>query len=403
MKRTVVLFISSFLAVVVRVGCTTQDDVERLSSNLLQNYNARIRPPYNNSDVLTVHISLILVTIIEYDDVSGVLSVVAGPTVLWNDNRLQWNPTNYSGTSTLLLPRSSIWFPPIFVINSADELNIFAADNTLITRISSNGDVFDATANKIKTTCISDMTYFPFDKQTCTIMMGVWNYWYNEIILECLGSSINLGYYTPHNIWDMHSSSCETFSDGLFKGVVQYSVTLKRKPLYFCMNMLAPMLLLILLTPLVFVLPVDSGERISFAVTIFLSMAVFMTLVADNLPKSSTPMARTSSFLLVSLLYSVSTITAVMLNMRLYHSNLNTKYVTLIKRFQYALQFRCVLCCWHCKKGNQVEEKNGEFRDKDLTDCQTLARTFDKIALSYSFIFIFAVVLAYLLLVVNVP
>ena len=394
---------SLLLAIVVPIGCTTQDDIDRLSSDLLKNYNARIRPPYNNSDVLTVHISLILVTIIEYDDVSGVLSVVGSASTLWNDNRLQWNAAKYSGTSMLLLPRSLLWFPPIFVINSADELNIFAADTSLMVRIFSNGNVLDASANKMKTTCISDMTYFPFDKQTCTIMLGIWNYWNTEAVLECLGSSIDLSYYTPHNIWDMHSSSCETFPDGLFKGVVQYSVTLKRKSLYFCVNMLAPMLLLILLTPLVFVLPVDSGERISFAVTIFLSMAVFMTLVADNLPKSSTSMARTSSFLLVSLLYSVSTITAAMLNMRLYHSNPNTKYLNIIKRIQYVLQLRFVFCCRRCKMRNRVKEKNCEFHDEGLTDCQILARTFDRIAISYSIAFILAVVVAYLLSVVNAP
>ena len=53
-------------------------------------------------------------------------------------------------------------------------------------------------------------------------------------------------------------------------------------------NMVLPVIILAVLGAFVFVLPVESGEKIGFALTILLSMSVVMTIVSDNIPPIST-------------------------------------------------------------------------------------------------------------------
>ncbi|XP_033747863.1 neuronal acetylcholine receptor subunit alpha-7-like [Pecten maximus] len=68
--------------------------------------------------------------------------------------------------------------------------------------------------------------------------------------------------------------------------------------------MTVPVMLLCFLNPFVFLLPSSSGERISYTITMFLSLAVYMTLIGDILPKVSENMAGMSYFLLAVLFYS---------------------------------------------------------------------------------------------------
>jgi hypothetical protein len=44
-------------------------------------------------------------------------------------------------------------------------------------------------------------------------------------------------------------------------------------------------------------LPAESGERISYAITVLLAIAVFMTMISDYLPKTSQTMSRFCYFL----------------------------------------------------------------------------------------------------------
>ncbi|GFN81689.1 acetylcholine receptor subunit alpha [Plakobranchus ocellatus] len=65
-----------------------------------------------------------------------------------------------------------------------------------------------------------------------------------------------------------------------------------------------PVVLMSLLSPLVFVLPEDSGERVSYAVTLLLSLAVFMGFVASLLPQTSEPLSLCIVYMFVLLIHS---------------------------------------------------------------------------------------------------
>jgi len=62
---------------------------------------------------------------------------------------------------------------------------------------------------------------------------------------------------------------------------------MKRRVLYYMINIVFPCLWLSILSTLTFWLPPDSGEKITLGITVLLAFSVFMLLVAENMPKTS--------------------------------------------------------------------------------------------------------------------
>lgn len=100
---------------------------------------------------------------------------------------------------------------------------------------------------------------------------------------------------------------------------VVFQYTLKRRPMFVIVNVLLPIILMSMINLLVFVLPVESGERISFAITILLALAVFLTLVSENLPKTSEPISYLSYYLMSMMVHSILMTIATIFTLRLYY------------------------------------------------------------------------------------
>ena len=62
---------------------------------------------------------------------------------------------------------------------------------------------------------------------------------------------------------------------------------LQRRHLFHVIIFVVPNALLYMLSGLVFVIPVESGEKISFAITILLAQFVSLGMISDMLPSSS--------------------------------------------------------------------------------------------------------------------
>lgn len=63
-------------------------------------------------------------------------------------------------------------------------------------------------------------------------------------------------------------------------------MNLKRKPLFYVMNMLFPCLLITFVATFGFMLPPDSGEKVNLSITVLLSLAVFQLIVLETIPAS---------------------------------------------------------------------------------------------------------------------
>ncbi len=62
---------------------------------------------------------------------------------------------------------------------------------------------------------------------------------------------------------------------------------MERKSLYSVVNILLPVVLMSLIDLLVFILPPESGEKISLGITVLLAYSVFMLVISETLPRNS--------------------------------------------------------------------------------------------------------------------
>ena len=101
--------------------------------------------------------------------------------------------------------------------------------------------------------------------------------------------------------------------------------TIKRAPLYYNIVVACPTLLFSLLNPLVFLLPVESGDRIGLSTTILLSYAIFLTMVQMAVPASSNPMSLLLVMMIVTITVSGICVAVTIYISSIYHRNPESK------------------------------------------------------------------------------
>ncbi|XP_018651587.1 putative nachr subunit [Schistosoma mansoni] len=92
----------------------------------------------------------------------------------WIDERLTWNPQDYNNLSRIRIPCQKLWLPDIVLYNSADDYKTDYMQSKAMVQY--NGNVFWPPPAKLRSTCKIDITYFPFDDQSCTMKFGSWTY-----------------------------------------------------------------------------------------------------------------------------------------------------------------------------------------------------------------------------------
>lgn len=68
---------------------------------------------------------------------------------------------------------------------------------------------------------------------------------------------------------------------------ITFNFTLRRKTLFFTINLIIPCICINMLTALGFYLPSDCGEKISLCISILLSLSIFQLLLMDLVPPTS--------------------------------------------------------------------------------------------------------------------
>ncbi|KAJ8378603.1 hypothetical protein AAFF_G00238150 [Aldrovandia affinis] len=259
-----------------------------LLKELLKDYNRMERPVANDSHPLTVNISMILVQIMDVDEKNQVLTTNVWLQMHWYDHYLQWNQSAYPGVKNLRFTTDQIWTPDILLYNSADD----KFDSTFKTnvKVNSNGFCQYLPPGIFMSTCNVDVRWFPFDMQRCELKFGSWTF--DGWLLDLQMTDADISGYMPNGEWDLvevPGTRNEVYYDCCKEPYpdVTFIITIRRRTLYYALNLLIPCVLLSSMTLLIFLLPADSGEKISLGITVLLSLTVFMLLVAEIMPATS--------------------------------------------------------------------------------------------------------------------
>ncbi|KAL8562674.1 hypothetical protein ACOMHN_011245 [Nucella lapillus] len=280
-------------------------DEQRLYKRLRWNYDPFTRPVYNASHPVVVTIGITLTQIFDLDEKNQVLTTNVWLDHEWKDEKMVWDPAEYNGLKVLRIPCKHIWKPDIVLYNSVEDYT----DGYMqaLAMVSHDGSVFWPPIVKFHSTCQIDITFFPFDDQVCYLKLGSWAYdgfqvcyfkpgsWaFDGFQVDIINRStgVDLSNYVSNGEWMLlkveavrnvvYYPCCpEPFPD------VRFIIYLRRRTLYYTYNVIIPCVMLSTLTLLVFWMSPESGEKVTLGLTVLLAFSVFMLLIAENMPATS--------------------------------------------------------------------------------------------------------------------
>ncbi|XP_033725751.1 acetylcholine receptor subunit beta-type unc-29-like [Pecten maximus] len=341
----------------------TMDDWIRLNNTLFSNYSKEIYPVYDFNDTLVINTAMFLLSILDFDEIAGVITLNGGVGFSWTDFRLTWDPSNFGGIEDILINSTLAWTPKAYLLNTAEDMEPFNLKDFGI-RLMYNGNCFIAPGKIMKATCSVDMSDFPLDSHLCSILITLWGVHIDETRLGYNSTEFIMQYYTANGEWDIVDTSV-AYSTATVYGVF-FNINIKRRPIFFALSLIIPILLLCFLNPFVFLIPASSGERISYTITMFLALAVYMSIIGDSLPSISENMAGMSFFLLITLICSSSLIILTIFTLR---------YEALSDVSDFPRIIRRLTICFMKKGKNKVNarihcvDEKEEQRETDEIDC----------------------------------
>uniref|UniRef100_A0A4W4DMW3 Cholinergic receptor, nicotinic, alpha 9 n=1 Tax=Electrophorus electricus TaxID=8005 RepID=A0A4W4DMW3_ELEEL len=286
------------------VHCAQGHYAQQLLNDLMENYSNALRPVEDMDKTLNVTLQITLSQIKDMDERNQVLIAYLWIRQTWYDAYLKWNKNEYDGLEVIRIPSSLVWRPDLVLYNKADDDLPGPVDTNVVLRYT--GEItWDAPAIT-KSSCVVDVSYFPFDSQHCNLTFGSWTYNGNQVDITMAMDSGDLSDFVENVEWECRGmpavKSVVTYgccSDPYPD--ITYTLLLKRRSSFYIYNLLLPCFLISFLAPLGFYLPADSGEKVSLGVTVLLALTVFQLVVAESMPPSES----------VPLIYYITTMTMV--------------------------------------------------------------------------------------------
>ncbi|XP_033728878.1 neuronal acetylcholine receptor subunit beta-3-like [Pecten maximus] len=337
------------------VHSATSDNVKALYTNIFttNSYNKRVRPSLDLSTPTNLYVDLDLVAISDISEVQEKMTTTASLFIMWTDEYLKWNPSDYNDTMTIYLPQDIIWKPDIALENGFSKL-VELGDNFILTTVSFDGSVIWRPFEVFDTKCSINIKYFPFDQQTCSLKFGVWTNPLSDITIAVGSNGVILQEYQSNGEWDIVKTSSEASVSSQFGALVTYTITVQRKPQYILLNVVLPILLLSILSVFVFALPIESGEKMGYVMTVYLAFAVFLTIVSASLPESSS-MSLLSMYLVILVLMGTAIVIITTLELRLHYRDSSHE---ISKVFRYMIRSSKIL---QCKKSHKKVDDSSKI------------------------------------------
>uniref|UniRef100_A0AC34F3F2 Uncharacterized protein n=1 Tax=Panagrolaimus sp. ES5 TaxID=591445 RepID=A0AC34F3F2_9BILA len=233
-------------------------------------YNKNVRPVVNSSQALKVKFGASLIRIIDVDEVNQVLTTNLWLEMQWFDYKLKWDPSKFNNIRKLHIPSDQIWIPDILLYNNADgEPHISIMSDAIVYY---TGMVVWKPPSIYKSFCTIDITYYPYDIQSCQMKFGGWSY--NGFLLDItqlpsrpedvietrydelgrdyqfLKLGMDLSMFYPSLEWDVIELTSKRHEQ-LYPGCcgqdmyidITFEVTLRRKALFYTINLVIPFLI----------------------------------------------------------------------------------------------------------------------------------------------------------------
>ncbi|XP_046753204.1 neuronal acetylcholine receptor subunit alpha-7-like [Diprion similis] len=267
----------------------------RLKKRLLCDYDPTV-PPGNPGESTGVLLTL-YPKFIDFDESSNTMVFHAWLAMMWRIRGLRWSDKD---SPLLHVASDEIWVPPIAHYNSAGKSrgpNGIPKSECLI---SPNGHTLCVASLKYVSNCVTDYRNWPFDRHKCTIVLASWAYKAEEIDYHAMNHwemfpGISVFNFTPNAQWKLLALEHTQVEDGIAEGytfpTIIYTVAIARNSASMRTVILAPAILLVVLTLTVLWLDPISVERSVVAVLNLICNLICVMNLNEQVPfnGSTTP------------------------------------------------------------------------------------------------------------------
>lgn len=306
------------IARIAAVTYSPSDPVGVKVQELMKGYDADMPPTnMNNPNPLVVQFGYAMKSI-SYDLISGHLILEYWMRLRWLDERLSYNAVDMFGPNSEGNPylpvklysgdNPNIWYPDVVAWEAIDSepglvhkgAEVYPREkdplwNVLLIR---PGQMrVKCSPNNKAVGDVSPLERFPFELIGCPITFAPWAYTSEFLELQAppaLSQSLmqtpdSNEYTWENNLTTLKISTPTYSSNGKTYSELEIIVYMRRLPMYFLINAILPMLMMVILSSIAFWIPVNpefagAGERMSFAITCMLTIVAVDLFTADKRP-----------------------------------------------------------------------------------------------------------------------
>ncbi|KAM6172704.1 5-hydroxytryptamine receptor 3A [Erethizon dorsatum] len=304
---------------------STRPALQRLSDHLLADYRKGVRPVRDWRKATTISIDVIVYAILSVDEKNQVLTTYIWYRQFWTDEFLQWNPEDFDNITKLSIPTDSIWVPDILINEFVD---VGKSPSIPYVYVRHQGEVQNYKPLQVVTACSLDIYNFPFDVQNCSLTFTSWLHTIQDINISLwrLPEKVksDKSVFMNQGEWELLGVLTQflEFSDRESSGSyaeMKFYVVIRRRPLFYAVSLLLPSIFLMIMDIVGFYLPPDSGERVSFKITLLLGYSVFLIIVSDTLPATAIGTPLIGVYFVVCMALLVISLAETILIVRLVH------------------------------------------------------------------------------------
>ncbi|XP_062578866.1 neuronal acetylcholine receptor subunit beta-4-like [Saccostrea cucullata] len=307
-----------FSAVIGLVSGQTGTNLKDLYTYLFTTigYNKDIRPATNQGAPTQVSLDLLMTGLEGLNEAQQQMTSMGVITMKWRDEFLTWTPSSYGGATYIDVPQGLVWKPDIQIQNGLTDFAELGG-SFMNVRVFSTGDVIWTPYKVFTTKCLIEIRSFPFDRQECSIVFIAWNGDINSINITQGTNGMQLDDDLFNGLWTLSNPTTEVIIED-DESKISFKMTLERKPKTYVINIIIPMMFLLILDVFTFALPVDSGEKMGYSVTVMLSMSIFMTIVASLLPPTSSSTSYVEIYIILDVVLGTLILIITILTIRIH-------------------------------------------------------------------------------------
>uniref|UniRef100_A0A670YB93 5-hydroxytryptamine receptor 3A n=1 Tax=Pseudonaja textilis TaxID=8673 RepID=A0A670YB93_PSETE len=305
-------FIGSLFPLIFCILFLHKAALRQLSDYLFASYKKDVRPVWNWRKTTIVAIDVMIYAILSvWGGRQDTCHCFSSTLQHWVDEFLKWNPQDFDNITQMSVPTEAIWIPDILINEFVD---VGKSPEIPYVYILYNGEVRNLKPVQVVTACSLDIYNFPFDVQNCSLTFTSWLHNIRDINLSL--------WRTPEEVKNDRSVFMNQGEWELLHVLSQFrefSVVIRRRPLFYAVSLLLPSIFLMVMDIVGFYLPPDSGERVSFKITLLLGYSVFLIIVSDTLPATAIGTPLIGIYFVVCMALLVISLTETILIVRLVH------------------------------------------------------------------------------------